>query len=274
MDGIGKALRKYWSHAALAVQETLAYRTAYIINVVSSCIFYLIVFFVWRAVYGGGGSGGNAVGGLTWNEMQGYLLVSLLTSTLVSTSSEFRISRQIRTGNIAIELLRPVDYQLGVFSVTLGNSLSEGVLVSVFVIAFAFILRTPAMPRDLLSWLLFLPALGLSLTVKFLLIYVFSLSCFWTNSLLGVSWLRRGLSDFFSGALIPLSFFPAWLLPIADALPFRGIVFVPAMVFIGKLRGSDYLRALALEAAWIAALWIVGKLIWRRALRKVCIQGG
>ena len=98
-------MRKYFRHAALAVQETLAYRIAYVVNMVSNVVTYLVIFLIWVAVYTGRGS----VGGFDWAEMKSYLVVSLFMSALVSGSSEYRISRAIRSGNIAVELMRPVD---------------------------------------------------------------------------------------------------------------------------------------------------------------------
>jgi len=263
-------MRKYWRHVALAIQETIAYRVSYLVNMASTVVTYAVIFLIWNAVY----ATRAEVGGYGWAEMKSYLVVSLFMSALVSMSSEFRISRQIRTGNIAIELLRPVDYQKASLAITLGNSLSEGVLVAVACVGFALAFGATQGPPDALSWLGFAAASLVSFATKFLLVYVFGLVCFWTQSLMGVSWLRKACTDFFSGALIPLAFFPPWLRSLADALPFRAIVWVPASAFSGRLRGIELLRSLALGVAWVVALWFLGRLVWSRAMRKVTIQGG
>jgi ABC-2 type transport system permease protein len=264
------ALRKYWRHAALAVQETIAYRTPYMVNMLSIVVTYVVIILIWNAVF----ATRSSVGGYNWPEMKSYLIISLFMSALVSGSSEYRISRQIRTGNIAVELLRPVDYQKTSLAITLGNSLSEGLLVGVACLGFSFALGPALMPPDALAWLGFGAAVVLSFATKFLLVYVFGLVCFWTTSLMGISWLRKGFTDFFSGALIPLAFFPDWLRQTADWLPFRNIVWIPACAWSGRLQGGALLAALGVSLAWVLVLWFLGRFIWWRAMRKVTIQGG
>ena len=263
-------MRKYFRHAALAVQETLAYRIAYVVNMVSNVVTYLVIFLIWVAVYSGRGS----VGGFDWAEMKSYLVVSLFMSALVSGSSEYRISRAIRSGNIAVELMCPVDYQKASLAITLGNSFSEGVLVSVACMGFAFAFGLTVLPAGSLQWLGFSCAVLIGFAMKFLLVYVFGLACFWTQTLMGISWLRKGLTDFFSGALVPLSFFPLWLRSAADWLPFKSVVWVPASAFTGRLAGIELARALAVGFAWVVALWLLGRAIWALAMRRVTVQGG
>lgn len=264
------ALRKYHRFAALAIQETIAYRIPYLVNMVSIVVTYAVIFGIWAAVF----SGRESVGDYAWAEMKTYLIISLFMSALVSGSSEYRTSRQIRTGNIAIELLRPADYQLSSLAITLGNSLCEGVLVSLACLAFAFATGPGVFPPDALSWALFAVSCLIAVATKFLLVYVFGLACFWTNSLMGISWLRKGLTDFFSGALIPLAFFPGWLRTTSDWLPFRNVVWVPAGAFTGRLAGVDLARSIGVGAAWVVALWLIARFVWSRAMRKVTIQGG
>lgn len=263
-------MKKYFRHAVLAVQETLAYRIAYAVNMLSTVVTYLVIFLIWVAVYADRGS----VGGFDWAEMKSYLVISLFMSALVSGSSEYRISRAIRSGNIAVELMRPVDYQKASLAITVGNSLSEGVLVSAACLGFAFAFGLTVIPSGSLQWLGFACAALIAFAMKFLLVYVFGLACFWTQTLMGISWLRKGLTDFFSGALVPLSFFPLWLRETADWLPFKSVVWVPASAFTGRLAGTELLGSLAVGLGWVVALWLLGRAIWALAMRRVTIQGG
>jgi len=263
-------VNKYLRHAALSVQETLAYRVAYLVNMVSTVVTYLVVFLIWLAVYAGRGS----VGGFGWEEMKSYLTVSLFMSALVSGSSEYRTSRAIRSGNIAVELMRPVDFQKASLAITLGSSLCEGVLVSAACLGFAFAFGVSVFPSGPLQWLGFALAVCVAVAIKFLLVYVFGLACFWTQTLMGISWMRKGLTDFFSGALVPLSFFPLWLGRLADWLPFKSVVWVPASAFTGRLAGLSLARSLVVGVAWVVGLWLLSRAIWGAAMRRVTVQGG
>jgi ABC-2 type transport system permease protein len=263
-------LKKYIRHILCAIQETTAYRASYFINIISQFVSYIAVFFLWKAVF----TAQPDIGGMGWQEMQGYLLISLFASALISGSSEFRVSRAIWTGNIAVELVRPVDYQKANFAITVGNGIAEGVLVAAIGLVFAVLIGFTAPPVHPLTWLYFLLALAFSFITKFLVVYIFGLFTFWTTGGMGISWFRRGLTDFFSGAIIPLSFFPAWLRTVSDILPFRGIVSVPATIFIERMPESQIPLTFAVEIAWIVGLWYIARLIWHFAMRKVTIHGG
>src|SRR5688572_4657469 len=194
--------KKYIRHILCAIQETTAYRTSYFVNIISQFVSYIVIFFLWKAVY----APGAMIGGMAWSDMQGYLLISLFTNALISGSSEFRVSRAIWTGNIAVELVRPVDYQRANFAITIGNGLAEGVLVAVIGLIFAVLIGFSTPPTHPITWFYFLLAMAFSFTIKFLVVYIFGLFTFWTTSGMGLAWIRKGLTDFFSGALVPLSF--------------------------------------------------------------------
>jgi ABC-2 type transport system permease protein len=155
-----------------------------------------------------------------------------------------------------------------------GTGIAEGVLVAAIGLVFAMLIRFTAPPDSLVTWLYFLLALVFSFTTKFLIVYIFGLFTFWTTGGMGLSWFRRGITDFFSGAIIPLSFFPGWLQAVSNVLPFRGIVSVPATIFIESMPKSQILASFAIEAAWIVGLWYFAKLVWHFAMRKVTIHGG
>jgi len=263
-------LKKYIRHVLCAIQETMAYRMGYFVNIISQFVSYTAIFFLWKAVY----ASGPIIGGMGWSDMQGYLLISLFANALISGASENRVSRGIWSGNIAVELVRPVDYQRANFAITIGNGLAEGVLIAVIGLIFAVLIGFSTPPGHPITWLYFLLAMAFSFTIKFLIVYIFGLFTFWTTSGMGLAWIRKGVTDFFSGALIPLSFFPAWLQGIADWLPFRGITFVPGTIFIEKMPDTQIFISFALDIAWIIGLWYLARVIWFFAMRKLTIQGG
>jgi ABC-2 type transport system permease protein len=78
------------------------------------------------------------------------------------------------------------------------------------------------------------------------------------------------VSLFFSGAIIPVAYFPGWLAAIARALPFAAILQTPVDVWLGKAHAWQ----IAIQAAWAVALFAAGRVVLRRATRKLVVQGG
>jgi ABC-2 type transport system permease protein len=79
---------------------------------------------------------------------------------------------------------------------------------------------------------------------------------------------------FLSGAVIPITFFPAWLETVARASPFASITQLPIEILLGKHTGAAMLGVLALQATWACVLWVAGRALLRAATRKLVVQGG
>ena len=80
--------------------------------------------------------------------------------------------------------------------------------------------------------------------------------------------------QFFSGALIPLWFFPDKLRRISEILPFQHIYFSPISIFTGTANGSDIMKILFMQWVWILIFYCIGKMIWNYAVQKITVLGG
>jgi ABC-2 type transport system permease protein len=104
--------------------------------------------------------------------------------------------------------------------------------------------------------------------------YLSILLCFWTRRYLGVKWAKEAFVSFFSGMMVPLALMPGWLQTLSWALPFPHFTTTPASIYLGRVDTAGALGLIAAEAAWVVAMWIGARLIWRRAVKKVTIHGG
>lgn len=262
--------KKYVSMAKVSMQNTLAYRFNYFISLTASFIFILSMFYLWKAIY----AGRTELAGYSWEEMKTYLFITFLSTAMLSWYSETRISGKILDGSVAMDLLKPLDFQKARMAETIGTSIIEGwvaaAMITVFIVLYAGIL----LPEHLLNGILFVISLFISLFIKFGIVYISSLLCFWTTSSIGIAWGRAAITNLLSGALIPLTFFPGWLEATAQLLPFQGIVYIPTSIYLGRSEGAEALQLIGLQLFWVIVLWATGKLMWNWAVRQVTIHGG
>ena len=114
--------------------------------------------------------------------------------------------------------------------------------------------------------------LAVLVTVSFtLLIYMLS---FFTLSPEGLRIIFMSIIEFFQGAIIPLPFFPDRIRLVMELLPFASMQNVPLRVYSGDLSGAALQRAVFLQLFWLAVLLGIGKLLERRAMGRVVVQGG
>jgi ABC-2 type transport system permease protein len=74
--------------------------------------------------------------------------------------------------------------------------------------------------------------------------------------------------------MIPLPLFPDWALVILEHLPFRGMMDIPSRIYTGLIPLSSIPSALLFQLIWIIVIVLIGKLLLKKALKNLIIQGG
>jgi ABC-2 type transport system permease protein len=264
-------MRKYLAFARTSLEITFVYRAGFVVNMIGTIFYVVAMFYLWQTIFLGNSS---ALGGFTWPEMKAYLLVAFLLNTLLMWYQEWVMGEDIRQGVVAIDLARPIDFQASRMARALGPVPFEFASAAVVAVVVAWLFGGVALPSDQTRAGLFLLSAALATVIKFGLVYCVSMLAFWTTSTEGVSVARTAIQNIFSGALIPLVFFPDWLRAIAAVLPFQAMISTPALTYLGKMDGPTTAVMLAVQAGWALALLALGRLVWRRAQRVVTINGG
>lgn len=213
------------------------------------------------------------VGGYDWDAMRTYYVIGFVTASIAFGGTEGTAAQRILDGNIAIDLLKPVDFQRAraaeYFGSILGNTPLIGIGLTV-----SLLFLDPLPPASATAGLLTFASLLLIMPLAFDLMFLSIMLCFWTRSYHGVMWSRRTISAFFSGMLVPVALMPVWLQTTASWLPFIHFTKTPSDIYLGRVDTTGALGLLALQAAWTAGLWVVSRLLWSRAVRVVTVHGG
>ena len=163
------------------------------------------------------------------------------------------------------------------FTRSLANRLSKAVLRCFpILIAAAFIpepygIAAPAGPAHFLLFIVTL-FLGLMVMVSFcMLVYVLT---FFTISPQGLRILFVSCVEFFSGALIPLPFFPDRIRLLMELLPFASMQNVALRVYSGSMSRGEMEKAVFLQFFWLIVITLAGKMLCKTAEKRVTVQGG
>jgi ABC-2 type transport system permease protein len=185
----------------------------------------------------------------------------------------YELALRIRTGDVAIDLVRPLDVQLSGLAFDLGRAGFDLIFRAVppFVVgALAFDLRFPS-PGLAAA---FLVSVAGAVVVSFGFRFLYNLAAFWLLDYRGAGMLALVVCWLLSGLFAPIAYYPQWLQTIVHVLPFYGIIQLPADVWLGKHTGPALAGVLALQAAWAVALLLAGRAVFGLAVRRVVIQGG
>lgn len=264
------ALRPALPLARIGFLNMLAYRARYYVGVLTYLFNVAVYYFIWRAVF----RHSETVVGLTLAEMITYVAVGWTIRSFYFNEIDRDIAAQVGEGRLAMNLIRPVDFQTVMISDAAGQSAFRAVLFTLpigIVVALLFPVRPPA---SALAAALFLLSAALSFFLVAALNFLVGLIAIRTKSILGILRAKYLVLELLSGLLIPTTLFPEPFRSVLFASPFPHINYTPAALYLGKASGLEAARLLALQTAWTLALLVLGQLAWRRSRDRITIQGG
>ncbi|MBO5113924.1 MAG: ABC transporter permease [Lachnospiraceae bacterium] len=267
-------MRKYLAFFRLRFSMGLQYRAAALSGVITQFAWGVMEILMFRAFYRADAEAFpmtfQATASYVWMQ-QAFLALFMVWMM------ENEIFNSITDGNIAYELCRPVDIYNMWFARSLANRLSRAVLRCMPILVVTIFLPAPyglMRPVSFSAFLLFLLTLFLGLWVTAAFCMLIYMTCFFTISPMGVRMVATSVVEFFSGAVIPLPFFPDGFRQVAALLPFASMQNVPLRIYSGDLAGKEMWQAVSLQIFWLFALTFIGKLLNTLAMKKVTVQGG
>ena len=262
-------MRTYYEFSLKSFKKNLAYRADVWLRVLGNVLGILVQVAIWRAVLRGG-----AAGGVDLPDMVTYSILTTLVTGILMTGLYRDADDRLRTGDIAVDLLKPLRYPLYLFADGLGRSAYQLLFTAAPTLAVAWPLfgfSRPASPGHALA---FLAALGLALSVSFALGYLIALLAFWFLTTMHFRFAMAGFITAFSGSFLPLWFFPPGWAAVARALPFQYLGFVPAAAYMGELPPGELGLTLLGGLAWTLALLGLTWVLWSASVRRLVVQGG
>jgi ABC-2 type transport system permease protein len=263
----------YAAVAARSFRRFSTYRTATLAGVFTNSVFGVIYSYAYLALWhhrpdAGGYSATDAVT-YVW---LGQAL--LMTTALWGGGTTDDLAERIRTGDVAIDLYRPVGLIGWYLAGDLGRSayhlLARGAAPTVL----GLLLFHIAMPANPAASLGFVVSLVLAVVTSFAIRFLVACSAFWLLDQTGMRTLSGVLAIFLSGMTLPLVIFPEPLRSIALALPWASYLQTPVDIWLGHRSGTSILEGLALQAVWVVALLGLCQVTLGAATRKVVVQGG
>src|SRR3954452_6727164 len=121
----------------------LAFRARYYVGVLTYLFNVAVYYFIWRAVF----RSGATVGGLTLDDMVTYVAVGWAIRSFYFNEIDRDLGAQVQEGRLAMNLIRPVDFQLVMVADAAGQSAFRAVLFTIpisVVLALLFPLKAPA----------------------------------------------------------------------------------------------------------------------------------
>lgn len=219
-------------------------------------------------------SAGGELNGYTIAQAATYVWLGQALLAPIEAFGTREVSQRVHQGDVAIDLLRPTSF-LGLhYAQKLGRSgfllLGRGIPPLVV----GALVTGLALPESPLSYLLGAFSLLLAITVAFLADMMVNLAAFWLLETRGLTIVYNAVMNLLSGFLIPILWFPDWLLTIARATPFPSMIQTPIDTLSGRVPPLEALPLVATQAGWLIVLALMAHLMLRAGVRSMEVQGG
>ncbi|HZW30337.1 MAG TPA: ABC-2 family transporter protein [Isosphaeraceae bacterium] len=270
--------KKYLAIFRVSLAERMTYRGDFLLGTILRFLPMVTTILLWKAIYDGADRASLGSRRITYNyhEMIAYLLLTQISRMFSSMPGlAGGIAREIREGTLKRYLLQPIDM--------IGYLLTYRVAHKVTYIITSFL------PYALLFFVCrgffdsfpdatTLAAYAVALVLAFLVGFFFEASVgmvgFWFLEVTSLLYIVMTLNFFISGHMLPLDFLPEPWAGLLKMMPFQYMAYFPAVVFLGKVKGTELVLQLLAELFWAVFFFVLARGLFRLGLRRYSAFGG
>jgi len=266
---VSGAVKLYTMIVTKEAQRFFTYRG----NIFAGCLTGLLMlaarYALWAALF----ATGNAQDATLIETMTFFVVNDILMLWMVTWYGD-TIGADIKSGDIALRIIRPFPYQLQLVANAHARSVSQTLTrgAPMLIAAIIFIGLMP--PASVAAAVFFIAATVLGGIIYSLVELITSYTAFWLTEYWYLSWFKMALFMLFGGAMLPLWFYPDWLLAICAVLPFQYAIFMPISIYLGRIPVGDGFFVLGMQLFWIVVLFVCERALWHLGQRKLIVQGG
>jgi ABC-2 type transport system permease protein len=256
-------LRVYRALLRTAWEYVLEYRAQALLWILSG-IFPLVMMVVWLALVDEAGP----ISGWGRDDFLAYYIGAAVVYELTFSWTAWEWDEDIRTGNLSVKLLKPLDPIHHLLSQQLAWKIFILLFVVPIVILVAWLSPAIAYPLSAGRAAAFALAVAAGFTLSNVMSSAFAMLSFWSTLSGNVYGLWIGVGQFLAGWIAPLALFPAGVRLFASWLPFRSTLGFPVEILTGQLSWPEMGFGFAVTAGWILFFLAVYRHLWRLGLRR------
>jgi ABC-2 type transport system permease protein len=218
---------------------------------------------LWRAV-------GENTGGATNATMVWYLAITEWV-LLSAPMAQFEIESEVRRGDVAYQIARPVSYVGAHVARNIGTLAVRAPVMLAAAVVGGLLFAGPLPSASTFAWSIALGAVAALVMTTYHV--ALGLLAFWLGDIAPVYWIWQKLSFVLGGLLLPLTYYPAVVGKVALFTPFPALLTGPAS-FVLDRPYSTPLAVFGLLGLWLAVGSIGAALVFRHATRTLQLNGG
>lgn len=256
---------------SVTFQKQITYRFNYFMGIINGFLYVFIYTSLWRALYAQ--SETNIHGGFSLTAIITYA-VMVMAVRISFSMDDFAIYEKVRDGSVAIDLIRPVSFFFINLAENIGYSLFNLMARTIPILLISTLIFDLYLPVEPVRFAAFFISAVCGYLILFMINFVIGLLAFWFVEIFPFMMFKFGLFTIFSGSLLPMDFFPDFMVPLMKLMPFQYILYTPTVILTGHARIGNIPEMITSQLMWVLVLAGICKIMWNAARNKLVIQGG
>ncbi len=275
MSKFRRTLRACLSLFRIRFAQGLQYRAAALANASIALFWALLEILVYSVFYTHGNYRQNTP--MTLGQVISYVWLAQAMLSFANISLDGELRGKITSGDVALELCRPLDFYWHWFAKTMAGRQGDYALRALLTLLVGLLMPAALRlsgPASLGGFLLF----WLSIISAFLLCGAYTMLM--AAMRLGITWgdgptnMLMLLASIMSGAFLPLQLWPDVIQKALLLQPFAGMIDIPLRLYLGTMPIDQAMPAIGLQLIWTAVFILAGRLLTRKRLADIIVQGG
>ena len=264
-------VRTYWRLLVAGFRRGATYRLAALGGLVANATFGMLkVAILFATVDAAGGT----LRGYDVGTMSAYVWLSQGLLGSVNLFGRTDVGERIKSGDIAVDFVRPLDVQAASVTLEVGRSLFALLPRGIPSVLIGALVVGMSLPTTPLPYMLGAVSVVLAIVVSCTMVYLVAAARFWLVEGRGLELLYMIISGLFAGLFVPVPLFPGWLRAVATATPFPAMMQYPVDVLSGRVDLSTSVGLVLAQLGWLALTGVVGAVLTRAGRIRLEVQGG
>lgn len=265
-------MKKYLTLIRSGVIVSLRFRVGVLVTFIGNFIYLIIVYSLWKSIFSSSDS--QIINGMTFQDTMVYLVLASSMFMLLESHLTWRMHEDIQSGKIVLDIIKPLGYQAFKYAGIFGEVIFS--FVTTFIPTFIIVYFLSDSKIQLgFNLIFFLISMIIGVFISLNIDFFIGTIGLYTQSIWGINMMKEVILLLFSGAVIPINFFPEHLRQITMRLPFQSIYHAPLQFLVNKnMSYIDGIETLITQILWVFVLGILSYLFWMKSLKTITVNGG
>lgn len=265
-------IKRYLALTRAGMIEGLQFRLSSFVMIVGNLLYLTIVYFLWKSIYDSAGT--DKIRGMTFSDTLIYLVLATAMFNFMEMYAVWEMGRNIQSGKIVLDLLKLMDYRRYLFWTFSGTFVMQFFMTFLPTFIIVAIVTKSAISLGL-NLLYYVISVVMAVLINYSIDFFVGTICLFTESIWGINIMKQVIVLLFSGATVPIAFFPEPLKTIVMYMPFQSIYNSPLIILLNSNPSADeFLTTLGTQLLWCIITFVISKLFWKVSIKQITVNGG